>query len=71
MTVGTAIDFPNRDDVRHHVYSFSQAKTFELKLYAGKPEDPVVFDFVGVVELGCNIHDRRARIRFNKAPIKA
>lgn len=57
VTVGTAIDFPNRDDVRHHVYSFSQAKTFELKLYAGKPEDPVVFDSVGVVELGCNIHD--------------
>ncbi|MCO4785806.1 MAG: methylamine utilization protein [Marinomonas atlantica] len=57
VTVGTAIDFPNRDDVRHHVYSFSLAKIFELKLYAGKPEDPVKFESVGVVELGCNIHD--------------
>lgn len=57
VTVGSAVDFPNRDDVRHHVYSFSPAKTFELKLYTGKPEAPIVFDKVGIVELGCNIHD--------------
>ncbi|SBS32211.1 hypothetical protein MAQ5080_02188 [Marinomonas aquimarina] len=57
VTQGTAVDFPNRDDVRHHVYSFSPAKTFELKLYIGKPEAPIVFDQVGIVELGCNIHD--------------
>ena len=29
---GTAMSFPNNDSVRHHVYSFSPAKTFELKL---------------------------------------
>lgn len=57
ITLGTAVDFPNRDDVRHHVYSFSPAKAFELKLYIGKPEAPIVFDKVGIVELGCNIHD--------------
>lgn len=57
ITVGTAVEFPNRDDVRHHVYSFSPAKAFELKLYIGKPEAPIVFDKVGIVELGCNIHD--------------
>src|SRR4051812_1634770 len=27
------VSFPNRDAVRHHVYSFSPAKRFELKLY--------------------------------------
>jgi len=54
---GTAIEFPNQDKTRHHVYSFSPAKVFELKLYSGKPERPVVFDKVGVVALGCNIHD--------------
>ncbi|HPM68332.1 MAG TPA: methylamine utilization protein, partial [Piscinibacter sp.] len=37
ITVGTKVAFPNFDTVRHHVYSFSQAKTFELKLYAGVP----------------------------------
>ncbi|MAF14363.1 MAG: methylamine utilization protein [Marinomonas sp.] len=57
VTVGTAIDFPNLDDVRHHVYSFSPAKIFELKLYAQKPEAPVIFEEAGIIELGCNIHD--------------
>ncbi|WP_240312089.1 methylamine utilization protein [Teredinibacter turnerae] len=54
---GRAVSFPNSDNIRHHVYSFSPAKTFELKLYAGKPKHPVVFDTAGVVLLGCNIHD--------------
>ncbi len=57
VTRGTAVDFPNRDEVRHHVYSFSPAKRFELKLYIGRPANPVVFDMPGVVVLGCNIHD--------------
>lgn len=57
VTAGTEVAFPNLDTVRHHVYSFSPAKTFELKLYAGKPANPVTFDRVGVAVLGCNIHD--------------
>ena len=58
VTVGTLVAFPNRDTVRHHVYSFSPAKKFELKLYAGTPSTPVLFDRQGVVVLGCNIHDQ-------------
>lgn len=54
---GSMVEFPNLDKTRHHVYSFSPAKTFELRLYAGKPEAPVVFDQAGIVTLGCNIHD--------------
>lgn len=54
---GTEVRFPNRDKVRHHVYSLSPAKTFELKLYAGTPANPVLFDKPGVAVLGCNIHD--------------
>lgn len=53
---GTQVEFPNRDEVKHHVYSFSAAKIFEIKLYAGK-SNPVVFDKPGEVALGCNIHD--------------
>lgn len=60
VTVGTRIDFPNFDTVRHHVYSLSPAKTFELKLYAGVPSQPVLFDKPGLAVLGCNIHDRMA-----------
>ncbi len=57
VQIGTAVDFPNLDKTRHHVYSFSPAKVFELKLYADKPEAPVLFDTLGIVALGCNIHD--------------
>ena len=54
---GTAVAFPNSDNIRHHVYSFSPAKQFELRLYQGTPSEPVLFDKPGVVVLGCNIHD--------------
>lgn len=57
VQAGTNISFPNFDSVRHHVYSFSPAKTFELKLYSGVPSNPVKFDKAGTVVLGCNIHD--------------
>jgi plastocyanin len=57
VQTGTAIDFPNHDPIKHHIYSFSAAKPFEIKLYAGKPVQPVVFDKPGEVVLGCNIHD--------------
>lgn len=57
VQTGAAIDFPNRDAFKHHLYSFSPAKRFEIKLYAGKPAQPVVFDKPGEVALGCNIHD--------------
>ena len=52
--------FPNFDTVRHHIYSFAPIKRFEIKLYAGTPSAPVVFDKPGVAALGCNIHDRMA-----------
>ena len=57
VQTGTRIAFPNEDSVRHHVYSFSPAKKFELKLYSGLPTEPVLFDQAGLVTLGCNIHD--------------
>jgi plastocyanin len=57
VQTGTSVLFPNNDVVSHHVYSFSQAKTFELGLYKGNAHPPLVFDQPGVVVLGCNIHD--------------
>nr|WP_314562507.1 methylamine utilization protein [uncultured Pseudomonas sp.] len=54
---GTQVRFPNSDNIRHQVYSFSSAKRFELRLYEGTPSDPLLFDKPGVVVLGCNIHD--------------
>lgn len=53
----TLVSFPNSDNIRHQVYSFSPAKRFELRLYHGTPSEPVLFDVAGEVALGCNIHD--------------
>ena len=57
VRTGTLVDFPNNDVVSHHVYSFSEAKTFELGLYKGDAHPPILFDKPGIVVLGCNIHD--------------
>jgi plastocyanin len=57
IQAGTAIKFPNSDNIRHSVYSFSSPRIFTLKLYAGTPANPVLFDQPGIVVLGCNIHD--------------
>lgn len=51
------VSFPNNDDIRHHVYSFSLPKAFEIKLYKGSDIPPIQFDTPGTVVLGCNIHD--------------
>ena len=58
VQTGTPVLFPNFDTVRHHVYSFSATRKFEIKLYAGTPAAPVVFDKAGTATLGCNIHDQ-------------
>jgi plastocyanin len=57
IQAGTKVEFPNHDGIRHHVYSFSEAKTFEIPLYKGTPPEPIEFDKAGEVSLGCNIHD--------------
>lgn len=54
---GSTVNFPNYDDIKHHIYSFSSVKTFEQELYEGTASTPVTFDKAGIVELGCNVHD--------------
>jgi len=55
---GATVAFPNLDSVRHHVYSFSPAHPFELKLYGREEARTVRFDKPGAIALGCNIHDQ-------------
>lgn len=57
IRTGTEVSFPNSDNMRHSIYSFSPAKTFNIKLYYGRQASPVMFDKPGIVTLGCNIHD--------------
>lgn len=59
VLVGTAVDFPNRDDTYHNVFSYSKTKRFDLGRYR-KDEKPttVVFDKPGAVTIHCEIHER-------------
>ncbi len=57
IQAGEWVNFPNSDSIKHHVYSFSEAKSFQLRLYKDKPPEPLAFEKPGVVALGCNIHD--------------
>jgi plastocyanin len=58
VPVGATVSFPNLDTVRHHIYSFSTTKKFEIKLYGHEETRTVMFDKPGVAALGCNIHDQ-------------
>src|SRR4051812_5352886 len=64
VPVGADISFPNFDPTKHHVYSFSAAKRFELKLFAKDQSRSVHLDKPGVVALGCNIHDQMTAFIF-------
>jgi len=58
VPAGTLVDFPNSDSVNHYVYSFSEIKKFQFKLFKGDLEKhQMVFDKPGIVTIGCNIHD--------------
>ncbi|MDB5438299.1 MAG: methylamine utilization protein [Caulobacteraceae bacterium] len=58
VPAGATVAFPNLDSVMHHVYSFSAAHPFEIKLYGKDQVHTVTFDKPGVIALGCNIHDQ-------------
>jgi plastocyanin len=57
VQTGTRVEFPNRDDDYHNVFSLSKTKRFDLGRYR-KDESPpaVTFDKAGVVRLFCEIH---------------
>ncbi|MAK61204.1 MAG: methylamine utilization protein [Ponticaulis sp.] len=55
--LGSEVSFPNRDRMRHHVYSFSKGNRFEIELYGRDETRSIAFDTPGVVAVGCNIHD--------------
>ncbi|MEG8219027.1 methylamine utilization protein [Sphingomonas sp. HH69] len=58
VPVGATVRFPNKDKVRHHVYSFSRPAKFEIKLFGQDETRSYTFKTAGAVALGCNIHDQ-------------
>jgi plastocyanin len=56
VTVGTAIEFPNRDPFFHDVFSIYHGKPFDLGLYESGAVRSVRFTRPGVSYIFCNIH---------------
>lgn len=56
ILVGTIVDFPNSDNVFHNVFSYSQAKDFDLGRYPTGESKAVLFERSGVVRVYCDIH---------------
>jgi plastocyanin len=66
---GSTVAFPNLDNVRHSIYSFSKPARFEIELYGRDQTRTHTFAVVGSVKLGCNIHDQmRGYIRVTDTP---
>jgi plastocyanin len=57
VQVGTKVRFPNRDRVRHNVFSPSRTRRFNLGIYLPGESREVQFDTPGTVTLLCNIHE--------------
>jgi plastocyanin len=58
VVVGTAVRWPNEDDIFHNVFSMSDAKEFDLGYYKKEKVPEVQFDRVGRVDVFCAIHPR-------------
>jgi plastocyanin len=57
VQTGTRVQFPNNDQIAHHVYSFSKPNSFVLPMFKGNMRPHVEFDAAGIVTIGCNLHD--------------
>lgn len=57
VLVGSTVDFPNSDAVRHSVYSTDKSsQSFNLGQYPAGEVRHVKFESVGVTSLLCNVH---------------
>jgi plastocyanin len=56
VTVGSTVEFPNRDRIYHNVFSLSKARRFDLGRYPRGESRSVRFDQPGVVRVFCEIH---------------
>ena len=61
VQTGTAVEFPNLDNIYHNVFSLSSGNTFDLGLYSAGTEGKAhVFAEPGAVDVYCNIHPQMA-----------
>jgi len=59
ILAGTTVEWPNKDEIYHNVFSFSEARPFDLGLYKDEPKPKLVtFDKNGRVDVFCSIHSQ-------------
>jgi hypothetical protein len=56
VTVGTTVDFPNRDPIFHNAFSNYNGENFDIGLYPPGTTKSIAFTRAGVVRVFCNIH---------------
>jgi len=56
ILAGTTVDFPNRDNLFHNVFSYSQPKEFDLGRYPKDDSRSLTFNQPGIVRVYCDIH---------------
>jgi plastocyanin len=56
VTVGSVVQFPNRDPFFHNVFSLFEGKRFDLGLYEAGSTRDLLFDKPGISYIFCNIH---------------
>ena len=58
VLVGTTVEWPNKDDIYHNVFSMSDPKPFDLGIYKSREVKRVTFDKPGRVDVFCSIHTK-------------
>ena len=58
IVVGTAVRWPNEDDIFHNVFSTSEGNEFDLGYYKKERVPEMVFAKVGKVDVFCAIHTK-------------
>ena len=58
VPTGSAVRFPNVDDIMHNVFSLSRGNRFDLGLYKSGASKAFTFEKPGLVRVYCNIHPR-------------
>jgi plastocyanin len=59
VSVGTIVEWPNRDTIFHNVFSISEARPFDLGYYKSKDDaKSIIFEKPGRVDVFCSIHSK-------------
>ena len=58
VLAGTTVEWPNKDDIFHNVFSMSESNPFDLGLYKDPEVKKVQFKNPGRVDVFCSIHSQ-------------